>query len=128
MSIVSLRQKSAITLHKILKLLYGRLKSSSSSQECCRRAGIGGVISSTPFALPFPIPSTGMRTRELYGPGYYHVGSPADAGYVEQMWAIYGREDVDPPRQDPQTSSSSSQGTSSQLQGTWPECSGIPRQ
>ena len=32
------------------------------------------------------------RTRELHGPKYYHVGSPADPGYA--------REDVDPPKRD----------------------------
>ena len=42
------------------------------------------------------------------------MGSPADPGYAEQMRAVYGREDVDPPRHDPQTSGSSSQGTSTQ--------------
>ena len=74
---------------------------------------------------------------ELHGPGYHHVGSPADPGYAEQMRAMYGtagREDIDslrydPPRQDPprydpsrqnrlqrdlQASGSSSQGSSSQ--------------
>ena len=42
------------------------------------------------------------------------MGSQADPGYAEQMRAVYGREDVDPPRHDPQTSGSSSQGTSTQ--------------
>ena len=45
--------------------------------------GTGGVISNTPFGTSFSTPSTGMRTRELHGPGYYHVGSPADPGYAE---------------------------------------------
>jgi hypothetical protein len=34
-------------------------------------SGSGGVISCTPFLLPFPTPSTGIRTRELHGPGNY---------------------------------------------------------
>ena len=60
----------------------------------------GGIISNTPFVPPFSTPSTGLRTRELHGPGYYHVGSPADPGYAEQMRAMYGtsgREDIDHP-------------------------------
>ena len=69
----------------------------------------GGNIGNTPFIPPLSTPSTGLRTRELHGPVYYHVGSPADPGYAEQMRAMYGisgREDVDslrydPPRQDP---------------------------
>ena len=65
--------------------------------------GTGGIISSTPLVQPFSTPSKGMRTRELHGPEYYHVGSPVDPGYAEQMRAMYGREDVDPPRQDPPT-------------------------
>jgi phage shock protein A len=76
----------------------------------------GGIIGSTPFAHPFSTPSTGMRTRELHGPEYYHVGSPADPGYAEQMNAMYGRDEVDPPRRDPISSGSSSQGTSSHFQ------------
>jgi len=68
----------------------------------------GGNIGNTPFIPPLSTPSTGLRTRELHGPGYYHVGSPADPGYAEQMRAMYGtagREDkdslrYDPPRQD----------------------------
>ena len=55
-----------------------------------------------------------MRTRELHGPGYYHVGSPADAGYAEQIRFMYSRDELDPPRRDPPTSGSFSQGTSSQ--------------
>ena len=51
-----------------------------------------------------------MRTRELHGSGYYHVGSPVDTGYAEQMRAMYGREDVDPPREDPPTLASQSAG------------------
>ena len=87
----------------------------------------GGNIGNTPFVPPLSTASTGMRTRELHSPGYYHVGSPADPGYAEQMRTMYGtagREDIDslrydPPRQDLprrdlQTSGSSSQGTSSQ--------------
>jgi hypothetical protein len=49
----------------------------------------GGIISNTPFVQPFATPSTGLRTRELHGPGYYHVGSPADPGYIEHMRAVY---------------------------------------
>jgi hypothetical protein len=71
-------------------------------------SGTGGIISDTPFVPTLSTPSTGLRTRELHRPGYYHVGSPADQGYAEQMRAIYSREDV--PKQ------------------TWPECSCIPRQ
>jgi hypothetical protein len=74
----------------------------------------GGNISSTPFVQPFSTPSTGLRTRELHGPGYYHVGSPADPGYAEHMRAMFGRDEVDPPRRNPPTSGSSSQGTCSQ--------------
>jgi hypothetical protein len=57
----------------------------------------GGIISNTPFVPPFSTPSTGMRTSELHGPGYYHVSSPEDPGYAKQMRDMYGREDVDPP-------------------------------
>ena len=71
-------------------------------------ATAGGNIGNTPFVPPLSTPSTGLRTRELHGPGYYHVGSPADPGYAEQMRAMYGtsgREEIeslrfDPPRQD----------------------------
>jgi hypothetical protein len=31
----------------------------------------GGIIGNTPFVPPFSTPSTGLRTRELHGPGYY---------------------------------------------------------
>ena len=41
----------------------------------------------TPLVPSLSTPSTGMRTRELHGPGYYHVG------YAEQMNAMYGRDD-----------------------------------
>jgi len=74
----------------------------------------GVFISSTPYVQPFSTPAIGLRTRELHGPGYYHVGSPADPGYAEQMRAMYGRDDIDPPRRDPPNLGSSSQGTSSQ--------------
>jgi hypothetical protein len=92
----------------------------------------GGNIGNTPFIPSVSTPSTGLRTRELHGPGYYHVGSPADPGYAEQMRAMYGtagREDIgslrydpprqdqtryDPPRRDLQSSGSSSQGSKSQ--------------
>jgi len=50
----------------------------------------GGIISNTPFIPPVSTPSTGLRTRELHGPGYYRVGSPADPGYAEQMRFMYG--------------------------------------
>ena len=68
-----------------------------------------GNIGNTPFVPPVSTPSTGLCTIELHGPGYYHVGSPAETGYAEQMRAMYGtagREDIDslrydPPRQDP---------------------------
>jgi hypothetical protein len=33
--------------------------------------------------------------------GYYHIGSPADQGFAEQMRATYGRDEMDPPRQEP---------------------------
>jgi hypothetical protein len=74
----------------------------------------GGNISNTPFVQPFSTPSTALRTGELHGPGYYHVGSPADPGYAEHMRAMFGRDEVDPPRRDSPTLGSSSQGTSSQ--------------
>ena len=100
-------------------------------------AATAGNIGNTPFVPAVSTPSTGLRTMELHGPGYHHVGSPADPGYAEQMRAMYGtagREDIDslrydPPRQDPprydpsrqnrlqrdlQASGSSSQGSSSQ--------------
>jgi hypothetical protein len=85
-------------------------------------AAVGGAITNTPFVPPPATPATGLRTRELHGPGYYHIGSPPDPGYVEQMRYMYGasgREDIEPPRYDQphrdlQTSGSSSQGTSSQ--------------
>ena len=63
--------------------------------------GTGGIICNNPFVPPFSTPSTGMRARELHGPGYNHVGSTADPGYAEQMRAMCGKEDVDPPRRDP---------------------------
>ena len=40
-------------------------------------SGAGGVIGNTLFMPPLSTPSTGLRTRELLGPGYYHIGSPA---------------------------------------------------
>ena len=33
-----------------------------------------GNIGNTPFVPPVSTPSTGFRTIELHGPGYYHVG------------------------------------------------------
>ena len=74
----------------------------------------GGIVSNTPFVQPFSTPSTGLRTRELHGPGYYHVGSPADPGYAESMRAMFGRDEVDPQRRDPPSVGSSSQGSSCQ--------------
>ena len=72
-------------------------------------ATAGGNIGNTPFVPPLSTASTGMRTRELHSPGYYHVGSLADPGCAEQMKFMYGtagRENIDslrydPPRQDP---------------------------
>ncbi len=43
----------------------------------------GGVIGHSPYVPPVSTPSKGFRTRELHGPGYYHIGSPADQGYAE---------------------------------------------
>ena len=61
-------------------------------------SGAGGVISNTPFVPPVATPLTGLRTRELRGPEYYHIGSPADHGYAEHMRAMFGRDDIDPMR------------------------------
>jgi len=64
----------------------------------------GGIITNIPLVPSLSTPSTGMRTRELHGPGYYHVG------YAEQMHAMYGRDGthrgmihhpVDHPPEDP---------------------------
>jgi hypothetical protein len=63
-------------------------------------SGAGGVIGNTPFMPPLSTPSTGLRTRELHGPGYYHIGSPEDQGYAEHMRAMFGRDEMDPPRQE----------------------------
>ena len=76
-------------------------------------SGAGGVISNTPFVPPVATPSTGLRTRELHGPDYYHIGSPADHGYAENMRAMFGRDDIDPPRQDPPRQEQQSMGSSS---------------
>ena len=38
-------------------------------------SGAGGLIGNTPFVPPLATPSTGLRTRELHGPDYYHIGS-----------------------------------------------------
>ena len=77
-------------------------------------SGAGGVIGNTPFMMPpLSTPSTGLRTRELHGPGYYHIGSPADQGYAEHMRAMFGRDDMDPPRQEPQRQEQQSMGSSS---------------
>ena len=61
-------------------------------------SGAGVVIGNTPFMPPLSTPSTGLRTRELHG----QIGSPADQGYAEHMRAMFGRDDMDPPRQEPQ--------------------------
>ena len=49
-------------------------------------SGAGGVIGKTPFVPPLSTPSTGLRTRELHGPDYYHIGSPADGTYACYVW------------------------------------------
>ena len=49
-------------------------------------SGAGGVIRNTPLIPPVATPSTGFRTRELHGPDYYHIGSPADPGYACYVW------------------------------------------
>ena len=36
--------------------------------------------------------------RQECAPGSYHIGSPADQGYAEDMRAMFGRDDMDPPR------------------------------
>jgi hypothetical protein len=82
-------------------------------------SGARGAIDSTPAVHPLSTPSTGFRTRELHGPDYYHIGSPADQGYAEHMRAMFGRDDMEPTRQDPprreqQSGGSSSQGLGSQ--------------
>ena len=61
-------------------------------------SGTGGVIGNILFMLPLSTPSTGLRTRELHGLGYYHINSPADQGYAEHMRAMLGRDEMDPPR------------------------------
>ena len=76
-------------------------------------SGAGGVIGNTPFVPPLTTPSTGLRTRELHGPDYYHIGSPADQGYAEHMRAMFGRDDMDPPRQEPPRQEQQSMGSSS---------------
>jgi len=48
-------------------------------------SGARGAIGSTPLIQLVLTPSTGFRTRELHGPGYYHIGSPVDQGYAEHM-------------------------------------------
>jgi hypothetical protein len=52
-------------------------------------------MGNTPLTQPLSTPSTGFRTRELHGPGYYHISSPADQGYAEHMRAMFGRNDMD---------------------------------
>ena len=56
-----------------------------------------GIVSNTPFVQPFSTPSTGLHTRELHGAGDYHVGSPADQGYADNMRTMFGRDEMDPP-------------------------------
>jgi len=82
-------------------------------------SGAGGVIGNTPLIQPLSTPSTGFRTRELHGPGYYHIRSPADQGYAEHMRAMFGRDDMDPtiqepPRHEQQSMGSFSRGSGSQ--------------
>ena len=76
-------------------------------------SGVGGVIRSTPLIPPVATPSTGLRTRELHGPDYYHIGSPVDPGYAENMRAMFGRDDIDPPRQKSPRQEQQSMGSSS---------------
>jgi len=74
-------------------------------------SGAGGVIGNTSFIQPLSTPSTGFRTREFHGPGYYHIGSPADQGYAEHMCAMFGRDDMGPPRQEPPRQEQQSMGS-----------------
>ena len=76
-------------------------------------SGAGGVIRNTPLIPPVTTPSTGLRTRELHGPDYYHIGSPADPGYAENMRAMFGKDDSDPPRQESPRQEQQSMGSSS---------------
>ena len=60
-----------------------------------------------------------MESAILGQAGYYHIGSPADQGYAEHMRAMFGRDDMDlpgqdPPRQEQQSMGSSSRGSSNQ--------------
>jgi hypothetical protein len=98
MSIVSLRQELEEARTQTIESLHQQVEAGNNaardSQALLRvnqeqqqqlrtlppsnyQSGSGGVISGTPFVLPFLTPSTGIRTRELHSPGYYHV----DAGY-----------------------------------------------
>jgi len=81
-------------------------------------SGARGAIGSTPLIQPMSTPSTGFRTRELHGPGYYHIGSPADQGYAEHMRAMFGRDDMDPPGQEPPRQEQQSMGSSSRGSGS----------
>ena len=81
-----------------------------SNSPGCHRPTVTG---NTPFVTPVATPSTGLRTRELHGPDYYHIGSPADLGYAEHMRAMFGRDDIDPPRQEPSRQEQQSMGSSS---------------
>ena len=76
-------------------------------------SGARGVIGNTPLLQPLSAPSTGFRTRELHGPGYYHIGSPADQGY-----AMFSRDDMDPPRQEPSRQEQQLMGSSSRGSGS----------
>ena len=52
--------------------------------------GTGGVISNTPFVPSFSTPSTGMRTRELHGANYYHVGPRLCRADACHVWSRRG--------------------------------------
>jgi hypothetical protein len=88
----------------MLKHYSDPVKISSCSTPECYPNGTGGIISNTPFVPHLSTPSTGMRTRELHG----------RQGYAKQVRVMYGREDVDPPGQDPPTFGLSSRGSRSQ--------------
>jgi hypothetical protein len=81
-------------------------------------SGARGAIGSNPRIQPLSTPSTGFRTSELHGPGYYHIGSPADQGYAEHMRAIFGRDGMDPPGQEPPRQELQSMGSSSRGSGS----------
>jgi hypothetical protein len=88
------------TLRSWLKHSFAPIRSSRHRTFGCTHpirsthpSGTGGIIGSTPFLPPLATPSTGMRTKELHGPGYYHIGSPADQGYAEHMRFILAHRD-----------------------------------